>query len=241
MSTAVTFNGYDLTQNFVVSNLSRPLLVRTPQTIEVPGRDGQLYTATYLDPIEITMELATLSNDEQEISNAFRTLALALNVSEPSQLAISDDDGKYYLAIPYGAEIERWIGAQKVPITFYCPDPAMYGETKTVTVPSGGAVTFDVGGNTYTYPSFTASATRDSTSLLWSVRLDGGDFIQVATGSTSAVSVECDCKKRTLKVGNTQTLPTLTSDWFVLAPGTHVLQNDVGTGAATFTYTERWL
>lgn len=237
----VTFNGYDLTSAFIVGNLVRQKLLRTHNLIEVAGRDGQIFGGSSLDPIEITMTLTYIDNNPQTKSEGMRILAGMLNVDEPKQLAFEEDGGLYYMAIPNGGDIARYVGAEQIEITFTCPDPAMYGETKTITVPSGGTVTFEVGGTTYTKPTFTANATRDSSSQLWGLRLDNSDYIQIATGSASAVSVVCDCEKRTLKVGNTQTLPTLTSDWFVLTPATHTLKNDVGTGAATVVFTERWL
>jgi hypothetical protein len=116
-----------------------------------------------------------------------------------------------------------------------------YGAARTVTVPSGGSVEFNVGGTYKTMPRITANAARDSSSLVWGLRLDGGDFVHVATGSNAVKSVLIDCAERICTVAGAVALPTLDSDWLELEPGTHTLAMDNGTGAATVVFTERWL
>lgn len=238
--TKVTFNGYELTGKFIVSDLQRVFMQRSAHSIEVDGRDGAIYTNTTLDPIEITMT-ATYAGAHGEISDAFRELAAALNVQEEKPFAISDDGGKYYLAIPSGGSMERWIGAEQAELTFSVFDPRMYGETKTVTVPSGGQLEFQVSGNVYTYPTIEASATRDSSTNQWRLRLDSADYLAIDTGSGAARKIVADCEHRTLTVAGAAALPTLSSDWLVFTPGKHTIINDLGSGAATITYTERWL
>ena len=73
------------------------------------------------------------------------------------------------------------------------------------------------------------------------VRLDEGDFFHIDSASTSAFDLTADFGKRASTVDTALTLPTLTSTWFELAPGEHTLRNDVGSGAVTVTYDERWL
>lgn len=237
--TTVTFGGWELTEHFIVSDLVRSYLPRSASMVKVDGRDGELFRSVSLDRLEISMT-ATYVGDPESRSDALRELALHLNTYEPERLEISDDGGKYYMAVASGGSVERYIGAETVELTFIVPDPAMYGDEVTVTVPSGGSVTFEVGGNSATKPSISASAASMDSSGFWGVRLDGGDYVHIEH-SVSPVSVECDCAKRTLKISGQSALPTLTSDWLILTPGEHTISNDLGTGASEITYVERWL
>ena len=147
-----------------------------------------------------------------------------------------------YKAIPNGSmPIDSFTNADSVVVSFRLLEAAAYGDTVTKTVPSGGSLTFTVDGTYPTKPTITANAARDGSSQVWGLRLDNGDFLHVATGSESARDVVLDCENRTLTVQGAVALPTLDSDWFELAPGTHTLTMDKGTGAATVTYKERWL
>ena len=137
--------------------------------------------------------------------------------------------------------IESYTNADSVVVNFQLVEAAAYGDTVTKTVPSGGSLTFTVGGTYPTKPRITASASRDGSSQVWGLRLDSGDFLHVATGSASPRNIVLDCESRTLTIAGAVALPTLDSDWFELPPGTHTLTMDKGTGAATVTYRERWL
>lgn len=238
--TTVTFGGYELTEHFIVSDLVRSYLPRSSSMVKVDGRDGELFRSVSLDRLEISMT-ATYIGDPESRSDALRELARHLNTYEPTRLEISDDGGKYYLAIASGGSVERFIGAETVELVFEAPDPAMYGDTHTFPIPSGGVVHFEIGGNTWTHPVIEAEAVRDPDSLVWGVRLDDKDYIQVETGSAEARDIVCDCEKRTLTIDRSPALPTLTSDWLRFTPGVHKLENDNGTGSATVTFTERWL
>lgn len=241
MATAVTFNGYDLTQDFIMSGLVRQFMPRDVSQIDVPGMDGALFSSARYSPIKISMEATVLGENPQDRSDALRRLASVLAVGEPSPLSISDDDGKFYLAIPSGGDISRYISAETFPLEFTALDPAMYGSTVTVEVPSGGSATFTVGGNYPTMPSISVSATRDSASTVYGLRLDSSAVLDFPTGTDSAVQLEIDCANRTADQDGDTVIPTLGSDWFVLEPGEHEVENYLGAGAATLSYVERWV
>lgn len=237
--TTVTFNGSELTERFVVADLSRRLIPRTVAMEKVGGMDGEVYRGVTLDSMEISMTLTALG-DAYDRSNALRSLAQVLNVAEPCPLYISDDNGKHYLAVPTGGDVDRWLGAERTEVTFVAPEPAMYGYRQGVTVPSGGSANITVYGNTYTRPDISATATRGSSGL-WGLRVDGGDYLRVALPTASATSVLVECDRRNLYVGGNVALPTLDSDWLVLTPGTHTISMDQGTGDCSLTWNERWL
>lgn len=246
----LTFDGHDFSNTFVVGNIEQHAANPRAVTIET-GADGAAFSGLVLDPLQITATLYLLGGGfdnnsdttaEEERRAAIRTLASWLNVDSPKQLSIGDDQGLYYLAVPNGqVPLVRYINASSVQVSFLAIDPVAYGEEHTVTVPSGSSVTFTVDGSYPTRPRITASAVRNSTALVWGLRLDGGDFLHVATGSSSSRNVSIDCDARTLTIANSTSLPTLDSDWLEFTPGQHTLAMDYGTGAATVKYVDRWL
>lgn len=242
MSIGVTFNGTDLSEHFYIGQVIRPLPDYQPQTSETSALRGSIFRSSELGSVTLTVPLAAKVTDGFTARDCLTWLTGVLDVSEPKRLTFSDEQGRYRLAVPTGSfSPNDDLGYGTVDITFLQPDPAAYGETRTATIPSGGSVTIDVGGNTYTYPALRASAVRNASSLVWGVRLDNADFIHVATGSASARSVVIDNEKRLMTVAGAVSLPTLDSDWLALTPATHTLANDQGTGATTVTWIERWL
>ena len=240
MST-VTFNGYDLTADYIVGNLVRSFSTRDVQQIDVPGMDGAIFASASYEPVVISMDVTALSSSPTERSNALRRLAAALSVREPSPLAISDDGGKYYLAVPNGGDLARYKGAESFPLEFTAFDPVMYGDEKTATVPSGGSVSITVGGNYRAMPSIAASSARcNSTTRLWTLTF-GSSVFEVRCPNTNATAIVADSEHRSLTVAGSASIPTLGSDWPALEPGTHTVRNSSGSGACTLTWRERWL
>ena len=241
--TVVTFNGHVLTQNYYVSDLRTSLLPRNIETLDVPGRNGSLFAGVTHAQRTITLRLTTMNKSITARQAAARALAAILAVDEPKPLQISIDDGLYYMAIPQsGDDATRWVNATQFEVTFECPDPVAYGQERTVTVPSGGSVTFTVGGTYPTMPTISASAAKKNSGIGgWRVALEDGSYIfaTIPSGVTSA-PVIADCEARTLKVNGNTALLIPAADWLVLEPGEHTLTM-TGTGAATVTYNERWL
>lgn len=243
MRTTVTFDGFELTAAYRVSDLRTSLLPQSLGSVDVPGRDGSLYTGSRLSSRTITLTLTTMAKSVEERQDAARELAAALAVDEPKPLAISIDGGLYWLAMPTStADGERFLNATRFEVEFTAFDPVMYGVERTVTVPSGGSVSFLVGGTYPTMPVVSApSAKNDSATGNWQLWLDDTDHL-VATipAGVSTAPVVADCAARTLRVNDSLALLVPSADWLVLTPGEHELEM-VGTGAATVTYVERWL
>lgn len=244
----VIFDGHDFSSEFRVGNIEQMIANPRPNLIE-KGGNGIAFNGATLGELTFTVALYLLGGSaigmtaEEARRAKLRTLASWLDVNTPRKLEIGDDSGLYYMAVPSGeAPMSRYVNAASVEVTFVAVDPIAYGEERTVNVPSGGSVTFEVGGTYPTGPTITAAgAIRNSSSLVWGLRIDDGDFIHVATGSSTSKPVEIDCGARTLAVDGAASVPTLDSDWLALAPGQHVLRMDQGTGAATVRFRERWL
>lgn len=240
--TTVTFDGHELTQDYYVSNLRTSLLPRTVGMQEVPGLNGMLYTGVRHTERSITLTFTAVSKSMAVRQTAARNLAALLAVDEPKPLQISIDGGLYYMAIPQSSDDAiRWMNATSFDVVFECPDPIAYGTERTVTVPSGGSVTFTVDGTYPTTPVVSASAAKNGSGGFWRIALEDGTYLlaTIPTGVTSA-PVVADCGERTLTVNGNVSLLAPEADWLLLAPGAHTLTM-TGTGAATVTYNERWL
>lgn len=237
---SVIFDGHDLSELFAIGDPSITVFESRVKYDQSDNRNGSVVLGRVWGNGSVTFSIGN-PGSMSERRDKMSTLAVWLDVDEPKKLVLPDTPGRYYMAVPSGAVTPiRHYNGEVSQLTFVITDPIAYGRECSVTVPSGGSVTFNVGGTAATRPRITASAVRNASSQVWGIRLDEGDFVHVATGSSSARAVVLDCEDRTLTVQGAAALPTLDSDWLVLEPGEHVLRMDNGSGAATVTYIERW-
>ena len=238
---AVTFDGHDLTELFLVTDVERSWPSLSASTTDNPAGGSFLVGLRPQSPT-VSMTLRAYG-DSSRRREAARALASWLAVDGPRELAFGDDGGLCYMAVPDGsADSKRLYWQEAVAISFLVPEPVMLGDRMTATVPSGATASVGVGGTAPARPVIEASAAvRDSSTGLWGVRDAGsGSFVRVSIPTASASSVIIDCERRTATVNGQSALVTLDSDWLELAPGAHSLAVD-GTGAATLTWRERWL
>ena len=236
----IVFDGHDIESLFVCGDPEITVFSFENELRPLKG-GGSAFAGGRMASTSVSFAAAAIGS-AQERRAAISTLGSWLDVDSPKWLCLPDMPDWQYLAIPDGAvDLSRHIDGEDFTLTFLLVDPVAYGMERTVTVPSGGSVTFMVEGTHPTYPKITANAVRNSTSLVWGLKLDEVDFIHVATGNASARSVALDCKERTCVVNSSVSLPTLDSDWLEFTPGKHTLRMDNGTGAATVTFVERWL
>lgn len=237
------FDGVDYSSLIDVASIEMPALPTAAADLRTAtGRDGALLAGNPLEPmtIKVKARLAVDSIDPRDIQRAWALVAAGMRTDGPRQLNLTAD--VYRMAVLTDAVPLDYASYSAIAeLTFVCPDPVAYGREMTLTVPSGGSLTFNVGGTYPTRPRITANARRDGTSLVWGLRLDDGDFIHVATNSVSYCQTSIDCDARTLTVVGAAAVPTLDSDWLEFTPGTHTLEMDNGDGAATVKYVERWL
>lgn len=243
MREQVTFNGITISDFFEVGNVIRPLVGRSNTTMDVSGMDGNRVTGSVMMPNKITVSFIMSEKNATQRRDAVRNLTMMLHSEEPARLMFASDNGLYYMAILDGeVPIQEHVRSGLVEANFVTESPVLYGETRTATVPSGGSATIYVEG---TYPaSPVISGTvygSSSDSYQWGVRLDEGDYMRIVTGSSSARTVVMDCRDRMASVSGSTKLPTLTSDWFELSAGFHTIRNDIGSGACTISWQERWL
>lgn len=243
MREEVTFNNVVLSDFLEVAGVIRPFVGRNNSTREVSGARGVRLTGSTMMPATITVRLVMGNMDATARREAVRDLAFALHTDEPQKLFISSDNGLYYMAILDGeSPFTEHVRSGIVEVNFVSEDPALYGKEHSVVVPSGGNVSFFVDGTCPTRPTIRSTTAKGaSSSYLWGVRLDDGDYLRMVTGSTLDKTVEIDCEARVGKLSGSPKLPVLGSDWFELQPGFHVVANDVGSGASTLTWQDRWI
>jgi predicted phage tail component-like protein len=240
----VTFDGVDLTEDYVVSDLRRPLLPRDVTLVDVPGTDGQRFVSAPLASSELTLTLTVRSELRgtaglRARSAAARRLAAILNVSEPKVLHIDADEGLHYMAIPRSdADLTRYVNAERYEVTFVLPDPALIGMSRVLSLTSGGTTQVTVGGTLPCLPRVTVSGAAAGSGGYWRLRLDGGDYLQVPLTQASN-SVTFDCAERTLEVNGVAKAMPPAADWLALEPGDHSLVM-TGTGTAQLRWAERW-
>ena len=237
----LSFDGHDIESLFVCGDPEISILNAKPDLREVSGRDGAAFVGLTYGTSTISFAIA-VQGSASERRAAFSTLGKWLDVDEPKRLVLPDTPDRFYLAVPHAPlKLERAIGAEVADVTFELTDPIAYGTYKTESLASGGSKSITVGGTARTFLRVVAnSAVRNATSLVWGVKVDDVDFVHVATGSSSSRKVEIDSQARTCKVANALTLPTLDSTWLELAPGSHTVAMDNGSGAAALYWYERW-
>jgi len=239
----LSFDGHDLESLFTCGEPQISILDAQPDLREVGGRNGAAFVGMTYGTASVAFDIAALG-DAATRRAAFSTLGAWLMVDEPKALVLPDTPDRYYLAVPSGAlDLSRAIDAELTQLAFELTDPVAYGATRTATLGSSGTVDITVGGTAPTMLNVTAtSAYRDSTSLVWGVQVDNGDYAHVATGSNAArkVVINGDNRSCTLTGNNTPIVMTKDSDWLVLEPGAHTVTRDNGTGTATLSWTERW-
>ena len=214
------------------------------ETVDVPGRDGTVLRAITYDARQITLECRVFDERWQDFERTLDHLAYHGMNHGLLELSVRTHPGEYYSAYLDGISQGDRIGGTGigyVEMTFVAPDPYRHGDLQTVTVPSNGSTTeFHVGGTAPAQVSVSASsAYRNSSSLVWGLRFDEGEYMHVATGSSSARSVAINCVDRSVVVGNGTAMLTLDSDWPALWPGTHEVRIDEGSGAATLMWRDR--
>lgn len=242
--TVVTFNGTTLTDLYDVSDLRTTLLHRTLGSVDVPGRDGAVFTGAKLAARKITLTFTVKDQDIAARQAASRALAATLAVDSPKPLSLSIDDGLYYLAIPTSdGDASRFVGATQFDVSFMAYDPVMYGDQVSFYVYVGNSHTWTVNGTYPTLPLIRCprGVPEWADNPIWQITLDGSQTITVdITGYRQYANIVIDCQNRILTVdGNAKMLPA-TCDWFSFEPGQHTLSVSGGE-AGIVSYRERWL
>lgn len=239
-SIPVVFDGHVLTDYFLLSDISLPLPSFAPTTRDVAGMDGVLFADNRMQQLEISLTVSVWDMPIDDRRELIGTLWGWLQVDKPKPLQIGD--APYWLVVPAQCgELEHYINADAVTLRFLACDPVRYGAERSAAIPSGGSVQINVSGTYPTYLRIASSAAVRGTSNQWGVQVDSGDYSRLTLPTASASSVVIDASTRTATINGDPAMITLASDWLRVEPGTHTVAMDIGTGAATVAWAERWL
>lgn len=234
----VVYNGHYLNELFIIEDIKRAASgAFSPETADVAGRDGAMWRGTKREPVELTLELVACGDDYAEVLGKVRTLASWLDVDEPARLVIGDERGLWRMAAPTGqTQLDRiGVNAARVAVDMVCVDACLHGPGASVTSSSGTA-TLHIDGTLPAPVRIEAASAKNNFTI---TDQTAGGFVKLAVGST-ARAVVIDSEKRAATIAGTLAMPTLDSDWLVLAPGTHTLARTSGTGEFTASYESRW-
>ncbi len=163
MSGTVTFNGVDLSEQFVISDVSRPLPEFKPMSTACAGRDGEYFDGMTLGVRECSLSLIAADTSRKGVQDAARALMDVFAVREPKALTFSDevDTGHIQLtryAVPTGAFSAReFVKAGKWEVRFVQHDPYLYGQQRYTLVRRDTMTPLHTGGNATVYPIVTAT------------------------------------------------------------------------------------
>jgi len=207
------------------------------------GGDGSVLRSAHLGERTITLECRAYRNRWREFDRVKDEMSQLLLKDGEQVLSLRNHFGEYYMARLVAFEESDRIGGTGIgqfTLTFTAYDPIRFGAKQRATVPSGGSVDIDVSGS---YPAtFTVSASlasRDSSTKLWGLRFDYGDFLYVSVPTTNSTSISLDSYTRLVRVSNQPSIVTLESNWPRLDAGRHTVDMTMGTGSATIEWQER--
>lgn len=237
---SVIFDGHDLSTLLICGDPDISILDAQPKYTNSDNRNGSFVTGGKYGNASVSFAIAVLGN-ARERRDKLSTLGAWLDVDEPKPLILPDTPDRYYLAVPDGAlDLNRGFGGDISKLSFSITEPIAYGREKSFFVTAGTSKSYSIGGTAATRPYITASALRNNSAGVWGMMLDSNTYLQIPLANDNYHDVIIDCENRTAYVDGIVTLPTLSSDWFELTPGAHILSVHQGTGGATLTYRERW-
>ena len=248
----VIFNGRDLGEWGVVESIERGIMgAISVDTRTVPSMRGARYMGSKMGPLDITCAVRLICESKEHLRSRLGELAAIMDVDEPKQLRISDEPGRFRLAVPTKVDVaEELYNTALVRIDFTCPDPLAYGDIlHSVRLwTSSATATAHVGGTAPTKPTIRLVNLRSTgtTAADAYFRDDTGVRLGVKA-PTSYTTYRIDCEQRNVEVGIGQTangMLLLDADWYEWQPGEHSvtpISTDYATVIAVFAeWRDRW-
>lgn len=245
---AVSVGGVNLIDYFadaghelIIQNiLGRDPVEEVIQSEERPGGEGERFIESRLPSRQITIPYGLYSDnweDMREGSAARRSAGRMMGriVSRGLQrLEFDDQDGGYYVAKATNTEGDSFMPyLGRGTLTFYCPQPFLYGEEVTVS-PSSGTVSID--SNHYVEPVILWT-TSSSVGAAW-IEVDG-HRLTIDTGISSGQQIRIDCARKETRVGGVLNVENIHGVYPRVYDGSTV-ETSPG-GEISFSYRERWI
>ena len=231
------FDNHELSELFTVErHVIRRLPTWEPNLVDVPGMSGAIYAGTRALPTTVEMDLYFLSEDRHQRQVDIRTLASYLAVDEPKALVLGDEGGLWRKAVPQLEQpITAYLNADAVHLTFICPDPWLYGLTRTC--PLSASTIVRVGGTAPTLIDIEVTSATSGTLAI--ANTTTGETMSIGTVQSGANIKALSTEHRLIVNGTEKVLPVL-SDWLTAQPGSNELTLTGGGSSVVAKFVERW-
>jgi len=234
----VTFDGHLLNSLFFIGALDIGYPTFEPNDSQA-GRGAVVGGTHVAGP---THAITLVAKPAHDARSSITTLLEWLDVDVPCPLVISNE-GKTRYVIPTGNVTSDPDSPDTVTFELSQPDPLCYGETRVLTIPAAGTVSFATEHPMCDLKLETEGAVRRASDSRYGFSFDNGDFeLYVALPRAASMPVVIDCARGTATADGSPTLITFDSDWPELGAGNHTITMDAsgtGAGTATLTITER--
>lgn len=230
------YDGTDLRDYFHVGYDRVVLPPVDVATVDVAGRDGSLFQRATLRPLAINAFFRWKKASPDGLSDRRRLVASLLFRRKPCRLVLPDEPDKHYLACVNGSSQLDSLGKNaKAYVTFTCPDPVAFGQTRTRSMTTSASGT--IGGTYRTRPVFECTPARGSYFKLTNELT--GEFVQVNASFTGAQTLVVDCMTEQATLNGVNYPVTFASDYFSFEPGPYSVR--ASSGSTEMRWTERWL
>ncbi len=200
--------------------------------VNILGRNGCIILGNKIKDREIELSINIESNSPEELIEAKRKLALALDPSTgPKELRFEDDPDRIYF-VKYSGKIslKEWLKNADITIPLKMTDPYIYSDEKTA---EGNCVIVNEGVNTDITIEIQGPATAPITIQI-------GDYTMIFNQSIdSGKSLIIDGKKPTVEIDGVNYLPKLTGNIPILPPGN--VSVSCSSGYPIWRWRNKWL
>lgn len=205
-------------------------------TASVPGKTGTSFQKVDLNELQISVRMRLKASVGDDLAELRHMLAERLYAAIPEMLVLDDEPTRYYLATTSGSsDMDRISPSASVELTFLCPDPIAYGQSRTS--PMTTSANIKVGGTWPTKPTITAKPAAGSYYKI--TNYTTGEFVQINRTFNGTETVVIDCEHEQANVNGVNAAVTIASDYFAMSPG--AIRLTANNGTATVEWIERWL
>ena len=233
------FGGVYLTQYFRIKDIRKSLLPRIKNTItSTPGRLGARLKKTNLEEGYIYVDIRIKELSKERLNELKRYLASILFTTELKKLILPDESGVYYMAKLDGVtEVDRVTTWGDTTLTFLCPNPIAYGESKTFNLTE--STTLRNLGTYETAGTITAEIV-ENINHVEVINQNTGEFIYIGHDFVEGDIVKINFEEEMICKNDYSIMPSLhlESDFFKLPVGEFRITSNVN---ATLEFNERWL
>lgn len=236
-----TFNGkhaseFDILVHSVGRDILPPLQARL---VEIPNGVGSYDFGTYLEKRTISVNISIQSEGINKVAAKLRSVAQWLYTEGLVDLSFDDEPEKTYKArLDGNSDVEEVVQLGRGTLTFLCPNPLAFGETKNQT-----ETTFTNSGTFRTYIKVEA-AVGGYTNYLKVTLVETGEFVNFVGGFNENDEIVIDFEKQYATLNGVSMMDRLDlqSDFFSIPQGTsNISLNAQSTITASYSYQEKFL